>query len=35
MIEIKGVKDRFGYENKNSPMFVKPAEGQISATGAI
>lgn len=35
IINIKGVKDRFGYENKNSPLYVKPAEGQISATGKI
>lgn len=34
-IEIAGVKDRFGYENKNSPMYVKPAEGQASAAGEI
>lgn len=26
-IEIAGVKDRFGYDNKNSPLFVKVAEG--------
>lgn len=35
IIEIAGVKDRFGYDNKNSPLYVKPAEGQISAAGNI
>mmetsp|Transcript_37382 Transcript_37382/g.49138 ORF Transcript_37382/g.49138 Transcript_37382/m.49138 type:complete len:149 (+) Transcript_37382:694-1140(+) len=34
-ISIAGVKDRFGYGNVNSPNFVKPAEGQISAAGSI
>ena len=34
-IQIAGVKDRFGYGNKNSPNFVKPAEGQASAAGTI
>ena len=33
VIAIAGVKDRFGYENKNSPNFVKVAEGQASAAG--
>ena len=33
IIAIAGVKDRFGYENKNSPNFVKVAEGQASAAG--
>jgi len=27
VIQIAGVKDRFGYGNKNSPNFVKRAEG--------
>ena len=35
IIEIAGVKDRFGYNNKNSPLYVKPAEGQSSAMGVI
>lgn len=26
-IEIAGNKDRFGYENKNSPNYIKQAEG--------
>ena len=30
-VEIKGVKDRFGYNNKNSPHYIKPAVGQHSA----
>ncbi len=30
-IEIAGVKDRFGYGDKNSPMYVKPPEGEASA----
>ena len=34
-IGIVGVADRFGYENKNSPLYVKPAEGQASAMGTI
>ena len=33
-VQIVGVKDRFGYDNKNSPNFVKPAEGQVSAMGS-
>lgn len=35
IIEIAGVKDRFGYDNKNSPLYIKPAEGQVSAAGEI
>ena len=35
VIEIAGVKDRFGYDNKNSPLYVKRAEGQVSAAGII
>ena len=35
IIAIAGVKDRFGYDNKNSPNFVKIAEGQISAAGIV
>ena len=31
IIKIAGVKDRFGYGNKNSPHFIKVAEGQASA----
>ena len=30
-IEIAGVKDRFGYGDKNQPMYVKPPEGEASA----
>ena len=34
-IAIAGVKDRFGYDNKNSPNYVKRAEGQVSAAGIV
>ena len=32
-IEIAGTKTRFDYDNRNSPHFVKLAEGQASAMG--
>ena len=35
VIAIAGVKDRFGYNNKNSPNYVKVAEGQVSAAGIV
>jgi len=35
VIAIAGVKDRFGYDNKNSPNYVKRAEGQVSAAGIV